>query len=109
ACEHAHATFRHAVRRVAGHGPVFVHRGHVDDPTTAALRHHLLGRELRAEEGALEVDVQHLRELVFGRVENRGAGLDARIVDHDVDAAQFLHRNVYAVPQVFDFAHVGID
>ena len=41
---------------VAGHRPVLVHRGDVDDPAAAALGDHLLGRELGAEERALQVD-----------------------------------------------------
>ena len=42
---------------VAGHRPVLVDRGDVDDPAAAALGDHLLGRDLRAEERALQVDV----------------------------------------------------
>src|SRR5664280_255471 len=41
--EHAHAALGQAVGGVARHGPVLVHRGHVDDPAAAALGDHLLG------------------------------------------------------------------
>ena len=94
--------------RVAGHGPVLVDRGDVDDAAAAALGDHLLGRELGAEEGALQVDVQDSFVLRLGGVEDRGPGLDAGVVDHDVEPAQLFDRPVDEHLQVGDLAHVGL-
>src|SRR6266568_2031488 len=66
-----------AIGRVARHRPVLVDRADVDDPPAGALGDHLLGGELRAEEGALEIDRQDLVVLVFGGLEHRSARLDA--------------------------------
>src|SRR4029079_19433275 len=98
-----------AVRRVAGHRPVLVHGTDIDDPATTALGDHLLGGKLRTEEGTLEVDVHHLRKLVFGGVEDGCAGLDAGVVDHDVHPPELFDCGIDEVPQVFDLAHVGLD
>src|SRR5215831_15142518 len=70
--EHAHAAFGQTIGGVAGHRPVLVHRGDVDDTTAATLFDHLLGGNLCAEEGALEVDRHHSLVLILGRVEDRG-------------------------------------
>ena len=107
--QHAHPALGQAVGGVAGHRPVLVHRGDVDDPAPAALGDHLLGGQLGAEEGALQVDLHDLFVLGLGRVQHRGAGLDAGVVDHDVEAAHFLHRLVDEHLQVGDLAHVGLD
>src|SRR5215469_6463120 len=53
--EHAHTPFGETIGGVAGHRPILVHRGDVDDATAATLLDHLLGGKLRAEEGALQV------------------------------------------------------
>src|SRR3989440_380065 len=92
--EHPHAALGQAIRRVPGHWPVLVDRGHVDDPPSAALGDHLLRRQLGPEEGALEVDVEHLLVLLLGAVEHRAAGLDASVVDHDVEPPEGLDRAV---------------
>ena len=65
--------------------------GDVDD---RAARLHHLGRALRHPVAAVEVDVDHLAEVV-GRLLGRGDGRpDAGVVDQHVDAAQVLHRLV---------------
>ena len=107
--QHAHPALRQAVRGVARHRPVLVHRRDVDDPPAVALLDHLLGGELRAEEGALEVHVQHELVLVLGRVEDRRTRLDARVVDHHVEPAERLDRLVDHLLQVRDLADVGVD
>ena len=74
----------------------------------AALGDHLLGRDLRAEEGALQVDRHHLLVLRLGGVEDRRAGLDAGVVDHHVEPAERLDRLVDEPLQVLDLADVGL-
>ena len=107
--EHAHPALRQAVRRVVRHGPVLVHRRDVDDRAAATLGDHLLRRELRAEERALQVDLQHLLVLRLGRVEDRRARLDARVVHHDVEPTERLHALADQHLQVLDLADVGLD
>ena len=68
--QHAHAPLREAVRGVAGHRPVLVDRGHVDDPSTTPLSDHLLGRQLGSEERALQIDGQNPLVLVLGGFED---------------------------------------
>ena len=57
--QHAHAALGQAVGGVARHRPILVHGSDVDDASAAALLDHLLRRELRAEEGALQIDGEH--------------------------------------------------
>nr|WP_244500721.1 hypothetical protein [Methyloceanibacter marginalis] len=109
ACQHPHAAFGEAVGRVAGHRPVFVDGGHVDDPAAFALLDHLLGRELRAEKGALEINVHHGVVLIFRGVENRGARLDAGIVHHHVQMAELADRRIDQLLEVGELAHIGVD
>ena len=47
--------------------------------------------------------------LLLGRVEHRGAGLDAGVVDHDVEPAERLDGRVDEPLQVGDLADVGLD
>jgi hypothetical protein len=94
---------------VAGHGPVFVDRRDVDDVPSAALPDHLAGRQLGAEESALQVDPKHGVVLLLGGVEQRGTGLDAGIVHHDVQAAERLHGGVDEALKVGDLADIGVD
>ena len=84
-------------------------RGDVDDAAAAALLDHLLGGNLRAEEGALEIDRHYLFVLILGRVEDRGARFDASVVHHDIHTAEPAHRRVDKFLQIGEFAHVGID
>ena len=86
-----------------------MHRRDVDDPAAAALRDHLLRRELRAEERALQVDVEDLLVLLLGGVEDAGARLDTGVVHHDVDPPEPPERAVDQLLQVGDLAHVGLD
>ena len=84
-------------------------RGDVDDAAPAALGDHLLGGDLRAEEGALQVHVHHELVLLLGGVEHRGARLDAGVVDHDVEASEGVDRRIDEHLQVLDLAHVRFD
>ena len=71
---------------------------------------YLLRGDLGAEKSAFQVYQEHFFVLRFGRIENGGARLNSRVVDHDVDAAEF-----FAPPCLRAFAnrplcsHVGID
>jgi hypothetical protein len=73
----------------------------------AALLDHLLGRDLRAEESALEVDRHHLVVLRLGRLEDRGAGFDAGVVHHYVKPTEPLHRRIDEFLEVGTLAHVS--
>ena len=106
--EHAHATLRQAVGGIAGHGPVLMHGRDVDDPPALALLDHLLGGELRAEERALQVDLEDLVVLLLGGVEHGGAGLHAGVVHHDVEPTEPRHGRVDELVQIGDLAHVRL-
>ena len=82
--------------------------GDVDDASAAALGDELLRSDLRAEEGALEIDVEHALVLLLGCVENRGAGFDAGVVHHDVEAAEVFHGGVYEALEVGNLADIGL-
>ena len=45
----------------------------------------------------------------LGRVQDRGPGLDAGVVDEDVQAAEVGDRRLDQAAQVLDLAHVGLD
>src|SRR5215831_17293842 len=107
--EHAHAAFGQTIGGVAGHRPILMHRGDVDNAATAALLDHLLGRNLRAEEGALQVDGQYLLVLSLSGFKYRGAGFDASIIHHDIDAAEPADCGVDESLQIRGPAHIGVD
>src|SRR6516164_556243 len=86
-----------------------MHRGDVDYAAAATLLDHLLGRDLRAEEGALEVDRHDPVILVFGGVEDRRARFDAGIVHHDVELTERAHSLVDKHLQIGETARVGFD
>src|SRR4029453_18866587 len=106
--QHAYATLGQTIGGVARHRPVLVYGADVDDAAPAALRDHLLRSELRAEEGALQVDRQHPVILLLGRVEHGGTRLNAGVVDHDVHAAELLDGGVDELVQVSDLADIGL-
>jgi hypothetical protein len=85
-----------------------VHGGDVEDQAAAALGEKLFRGQLGAEERALQVDVEHPLVLVLGRVEDRGAGLDAGVVDHDVEPAEGVDRGLHQLLQIGRLADVGL-
>ena len=93
---------------IAGHRPVLVDRGDIDDAPAAALLDHLLRGQLGSEERALQVDGKHFLVLRLGGIEHRSTRLDAGVVDHDVDAAECFDRGVDQLSQVIDLADVGL-
>src|ERR1700719_4162483 len=107
--QHAHTAFGQAVGGVAGHRPVHVYRADVDNAAATSLLDHLLGRDLGAEKSTFEVDRHDLVILIFGGVEDRGAGFHPGVVHHDVDPTEPAHRLVNERLQVGDFADIGFD
>jgi len=84
-------------------------RGDVNDASAAALGDHLLRGDLGAEEGALEIDVEHALVLLLGGVEHGGAGFHAGVVDDDVEAAEILDCSIDEFLEVSGFADVRLD
>ena len=72
-----------------------------------ALRHELLGRELGAEERALEVYRQHVVEVGFAGREQRRAGFDTRVADENIEPAEILDGGPDNPAQVFGARDVG--
>jgi hypothetical protein len=85
-----------------------VHGSDVDNTATIALLDHLPRCELRAEEGALEVDREHFFVLFLGGIKHRSACLDAGVINHDVQAPKPLHRRVDEGSQFGDLAHIRL-
>jgi hypothetical protein len=85
-----------------------MHRADVDD-AAATQFDHLLGRDLRAEEGALEIYRHYPFILILGGVEDRGAGFDPCVVHHDVDPTELAHSLVDEHLQVGELADIGFD
>jgi hypothetical protein len=86
-----------------------VHRSDIDDPAAATLLDHLPSRDLRAEEGALQIDRHDPVILLLGGVENAAASLYAGIVDHDVDPAERRDRLIDKHLQVGNPTRIGLD
>src|SRR5262245_30976741 len=74
--EHRHAAFGKAISSIAGHGPIFVHGRDINDTAAATLLDHLFGRKLCSEKSTLQVDLEHLLVLLFGRIEYGRTRLD---------------------------------
>ncbi len=87
-------------------GFLAVHRAHVDDAAPAALRIHVLDTGLGGEEGAVEVDGQHLLPVRELELFHRMNDLDARIADQDVDAAKGRHAGFNAGVDLLFVRHV---
>ena len=67
---------------------VRVHGTHVDDGAAAAGLDHFAHAGARGEEGAVQVDGQHLFPLLERVVDDGTDDLDARVADQDIDAAE---------------------
>ena len=107
--QHPHTPFGDAISGIAGHRPILMDGGDVDDAPAAALFEHLLSGNLRAEKCALEVDREDLPVLRFRGVENRRSRFDAGVVHHDVNAPELSHCSVDEHLQVGDPTDVGVD
>ena len=80
-----------------------VHAGDVDDPAVAGRDHGLLGDRAGEPEGAEEVDLHLVVELLVGDVLGRSHCAGAGIVDEDVYPAETLHHLVDGL-----FHHGGV-
>ena len=83
-----HPALGNCISGKVGVGETRVDRGHVDDHPALALRDHLTGGGLGAQERALQVDAQHMVKFFGGYVEVVAHNRDARVVHHDIDAAK---------------------
>src|SRR3546814_6808316 len=75
------------VRRLEPGGQVRVHRAHVDDRAALAARLHVAHALAGGEEGAVEVDRQHLLPVAEAEVGDAVDDLDAGVGHQHVDAA----------------------
>jgi hypothetical protein len=88
--------FRHpaeaVLRRHVRHGPaergVLVHGRDVHYPSAASLVDHAPGGALRAQEGAVEIDVERVCPIVERELEEWAAAARPRVVDEHVHAAE---------------------
>lgn len=85
-----------------------VDRGNVDD-VSGLPRLHMRQRRGDAVEHALDVDVDHAVPLVHLETFERGKRHQARIVQHDVDAAEFAHRGVHQVANLLPVRDICLD
>ena len=108
--QHPHAALGQAVGGVARHRPVLVHRGDVDDPAAAALLDHLLGRDLRAEERALEIDRTAPCRTAASVVSSTEVRVSTPALFTMMSSRPNLaHRGVDQRLQIVDPADVGLD
>ena len=64
---------------------------HVDDGAASALFEHLLNFVFEAEPEAFEIDVVDVVPVFFGLLDERNpTAFDARVVESDVEAAEFV-------------------
>src|SRR5213594_3748705 len=80
--------------------------GNADDRATAAAQHRR-HRRLRGEEHGLEVDGHHAVPLVFRRLEEILARLDADVVVEDVETPPALDRDLDHRPALGGTCHIG--
>src|SRR3954451_6138463 len=76
--------------RVRGHADAAgesKNRGDIDDLRTAAARERALGKGLRQEEHALEINVGDVIPILLGEFQRIAAADNARVVDQNVGAA----------------------
>ncbi len=83
-----------------------MHRAHIDDRAALAARIHMLDGGLGGEEGAVQMDGQHLLPVGERVLFDRRNDLDARIRHQHIDAAQFFHRALDAAIHGFFIGHI---
>jgi len=103
--------FRGAVgrERVAVDRPLSTERGDVDDRAADAPFEHRATHELRQLEHRREIGVDHVAEVVDGRIEGWRARRDAGVVHEDVDVSERPNRLVVEAPAVSLDGHVARD
>src|SRR5206468_9112396 len=67
---------------------------------------HVRERRAYGVDGAFEVDVEHLVEVLAREVEERPVGAHTRIRDHDVDSAEAFGRRVAELDERVEVADV---
>ena len=60
-------------------------------------------RGFHHEKGARQIDVDDLLPLFDGKVGNRAGGVDARVVDQDIDFTAEFYGRVHHCLRVFQF------
>src|SRR5579859_3831116 len=88
---HTQASFGAAVRRVIGHGQVFVDRRDIDDTSSGLALDHLASCGLRAEKGSLQVNIEDTIPVLFGDIQKWAVNLHAGVVDHDIQPVEALN------------------
>src|SRR5215211_1397131 len=107
--QHPYAPFGRAVGRVGRHRQILMHRGDVDDATSAALGDHLTGGLLAAYIHPREVDGDHPLPRLEGRLEKGSLLFDAGVVNHDIQAAEFLDGLLDQVLHAIRRRDIGLD
>ncbi len=88
-----------------------MHRGDVQSQPTPTLGDELFGCGLGTEERAfMLMTINHLAEVVLGGIQQRGASLDAGVVDSTSSRPSTVafHRSVDHLRQVRGLGHVGL-
>ena len=81
----------------------------IDDRARPARGHHAPRRLLRADEGGLEVGVEHRVPRLLGELEKGGAGEDAGVVHQHVDRAERTLGVAHEAPRLLGLGDVGVE
>src|SRR5947209_5875655 len=107
--QHDYATFRCIVVDKISGRMQGINRGEIDDFATMTSLNHLSGRGLSAEEGALQVNVHDLVPQCFGDLQGRREGINAGIVNQNIQPAQSLHSRLNHFGDTGNIASVSIN
>src|SRR5579884_1529421 len=107
--QHTYTALRAAVRRVFGHGEVFMHRRNVDDAALNFALNHLASGSLRAEKDAFKVNAQHAVELLLGHLHEGIVNLHTSVVDHDVQAVEVFNGLLDKTLRLLHLGDIGLD
>src|SRR5712691_4306517 len=84
-----------------------MNRGNVDDLSASTLLHHLLRRQLSDNEGAEQIHGDHSVPFVISHTKERLFGLDAGIIDRDIQAPELTDDLLHHSLDILALAHVG--
>ena len=84
-----------------------MNRGNVDDLSAATLLYHLLRRQLSDNEGAEQIYGDHSVPFVISHIKERLFGLDAGIIDRDIQSPEFTDDLFHHSLDILSLAHVG--
>ena len=85
-----------------------MHRRDIDDAAATALFDHLLGGELGAKKGTLEVHIENLVVILWAGVKHRGARFQASVVHHDVEPAVARNGLINHGLQLIEMGDIGL-